>query len=284
MAVVTGLALAWAAWLRFGPGPTPEPPTVGGAPPSSVLRLLDPNTSEPLRLPLTGPARRVVWVSFWSAAAPGSRADLTGLQAAWSRLKARPRFVMAAAAIEADRPAAVREAAAAAGATLPVYLAPPETRRAFGAGPENLPLHLLIDETGRVGAVARGGDSPTLTRLADQAERWLDELEPLGRARFARSRDAGRVIGGDLLRRVDVGLVDAHATKLRPVISHRKLLGVTLLEFHHGAGHLVNGPHEPHAEGAHRGIVRLPHPARHLVHPPVSREDRPVVDLVGRDV
>ena len=34
-----------------------------------------------------------------------------------------------------------------------------------------------------------------LTRLADQAERWLDELEPLGRTWFARLEPPEGVFG-----------------------------------------------------------------------------------------
>jgi hypothetical protein len=48
-----------------------------------------------------------------------------------------------------------------------------------------LPLHVLIDESGCVAAVAHGRDNSSLSRLADQAERWLDDMEPLGRTRFA---------------------------------------------------------------------------------------------------
>ena len=59
----------------------------------------------------------------------------------------------------------------------------------------SLPLHLLIDESGRIAALARGGDDAMLTRLADQAERWLDELEPLGRTWFARLEPPEGVFG-----------------------------------------------------------------------------------------
>jgi len=192
MALVTSVAIVWAFWLRFAPGNAPrvEPPAVGSSPPA--LRLLDRETSRPISPGLIGPRGRVVWLTFWSAATASGRADLPGLESVWARLKARPRFVMAAAAVESDRPEAVRSALAGVKATLPVYLAPPETRRAFGAeAVANLPLHLLIDESGKVGAIAHGGGDATLSRLADQAERWLDELEPLGRTRFARREPSG---------------------------------------------------------------------------------------------
>jgi hypothetical protein len=181
MALVTSLALAGAAWMRFGPAPASEPPGVGTlAPP---LRLLDPATSEPLVL--LGLRGKVIWLTFWSADSPSARADLVALDRVWNRLRARPKFAMAAVAIEAEHPDRVRAMLAEMKARLPVYLAPAETRRAFGATGSHVPFHLLFDETGRVGAVARGGAPGVLDRLARQAEQWLDELEPLGPTRFA---------------------------------------------------------------------------------------------------
>ncbi len=187
MALVTAVAIVWAGWLRFGPAPPTEPPAVGT--PAPALRLLDPATSEPLVL--LGLRDKVVWVTFWSAGPPTGRTDLAELEAVWARFGSHPRFAMAALAVESDRPELLRAAAEAANATLPTYLAAPETRRSFGAGPRHLPLHVLIDPTGRVGAVAQGRGPAALTRLADQAGRWLDELGPSGKARFAR-RYAGK--------------------------------------------------------------------------------------------
>ncbi|MFO0950679.1 MAG: alpha-L-fucosidase [Isosphaeraceae bacterium] len=186
MAAVTSFALVSAGWVwlnnqRRGEG---EPPAVGKRPP--VLRLLDAGTSAPLPPGQVGPRGKLVWVTFWSAAGDEGRADLTGLDSVWRRLRSRSRFAMAVAAVETDRPELVRKALDASGATVPVYLATPETLRSFGAEPgSTLPLHVLLDEEGKVATLARGGGEAQLDRLAGMAERWLDELDPLGRFRFA---------------------------------------------------------------------------------------------------
>jgi hypothetical protein len=181
MATVTVAALAWVVWLRLGPPKFGEPPAVGSVAPP--LRLLDVETGEPLVL--LGLRGKVVWVVFWSADSPSARGDLARLDRAYRRLRGFSRFMMMAAAVEATEPDRVDAVLAAAKGTPPVYLASPETRRAFGAG--ELPLHVLIDEEGLVAAVATGMSPDVLSRLGDQAERRLDDLEPLGRARFARA-------------------------------------------------------------------------------------------------
>jgi hypothetical protein len=186
MALVTTVMLAWAAWLRFGPPPAPEAPAVGASAPA--LRLVDLSTSEPLVL--LGLKGKVVWITFFSVAAPPPANDLTALEAVWKRFKLRPRFAMAALDVESDRPDRLRAAVAAAGTTMPTYLAAPETCRAFGVDLGRLPLHILLDPSGRVAAVAQGRGAPTLNRLGDQAERWLDEVEPLGKTRFASASES----------------------------------------------------------------------------------------------
>jgi hypothetical protein len=70
-------------------------------------------------------------------------------------------------------------------ATLPVYLADPETCRRFQVGKENQPLHFLSDAQGRIAAIARGGDEGTIHRLEARVWRWLEELDPIGNTRFA---------------------------------------------------------------------------------------------------
>jgi hypothetical protein len=186
VALTTVVALSWFGWRRFGPGPAAEPPGIGVVPPP--LRLLDADTGEPLVL--LGLKGKVVWVAFWSAESAAGRSDLSALGRVWERFKARRRFAMVAVAVDAGPADGLREALAAARPRPPTYRATPETRRAFGATGRDLPIHLLIDETGRVAAVARGGGTDTLARLAEQAERRLDELEPFGDARFARSSGA----------------------------------------------------------------------------------------------
>jgi hypothetical protein len=128
---------------------------------------------------------KVVWVVFWSAEASSGRTCLAELAAAVKRLEAHRRFAVVTAAVEAGHPGRVRATVAAHGVDLPVYLAAPETRRQFGAENADPPLHVLIDADGRVLAMARGAGRPTLERIAEQAGRRLDELDPLGPTRFA---------------------------------------------------------------------------------------------------
>ena len=148
LAGVTVLALAWTAWLRFGPEAAIEPPGVGT--PAPLIRLLDPATSEPLVSP--GLHGRVVWLAFCAADGPTGESDVAALQRVWTRLKDRPRFTLLAATVGSPP----RLSQAATRPSMPIYLASPETRRAFGADGRHLPLHVLVDETGRVGAVAQG--------------------------------------------------------------------------------------------------------------------------------
>lgn len=178
MALVAGVAVAWTVWIRFGSDADVEPPRVGAAFPP--LRLLDANTAQPVVL--FGLRGRVVWVTFWSASSPSGLAELDRV---WDRLGSRRGFSMVAAAVDAPSAGRIRTLVDRAKTSLPVYLAAPETRRAFGVTARNVPLHLLIDESGQVGAVAQGASRDTFARLVAQAERWLDEMEPLGKTRFA---------------------------------------------------------------------------------------------------
>src|SRR3954471_10941954 len=181
MATVTAVALASTLWLKLGPAPANEPPGVGATAPA--LRLIDASTAKPVVL--IGLRGRLVWLAFWSGRSPTARSDLAGLGVVWDRLKGHPRFAMVAAAVDADDPAGARRVVDATGARLPFYLATPEMCRAYGAEASRLPMHVLIDEDGRVGAVARGRGTETLERLARQAEDRLERLEPMGNTRFA---------------------------------------------------------------------------------------------------
>ena len=178
MALITSVALAWAAWLHFGPPPAPEPPSPGSFPPP--LRLLDADDGEPVVLLGRG---KVVWLTFWSAASPSAATDLAQLERSRSALKGRRAFLPVLAAVDADTPERLLVARERSEAGLPVYVAPPEVRRAFGVG--SPPLHVLLDSDGRVSAVAAGWGDATLERLARRAQAALDELEPSGRVRFA---------------------------------------------------------------------------------------------------
>ncbi len=153
------------------------------------MRLIDPETSEPVVL--VGLNSKVVWVVFWSAAAPSGRSCLAELESATKRLRSHRSFAMVTAAIESDDPTAVRRAVEASGVNLPAYLAAPETRRRFRAEVADPPLHILIDAGGRVLAMARG-DGPTIGRIAEVARRRLEELDPVGETRFAARADQER--------------------------------------------------------------------------------------------
>jgi hypothetical protein len=179
MVVITLGTLGTTAWMRLGPPRAAPTPSVGAVAPP--LRLLEPDSGEPVVL--LGLHGRVVWVTFWTARSPSGRSVLTSLNRVWARFRARSKFTMVAAAVEADDPALVRAAVAEAGVDVPVFLAAPETRRAFGAG--DVPLHVVLDEGGRVAAIASGLAEGTLTRLSELVGRRLDDLEPFGGRHFA---------------------------------------------------------------------------------------------------
>jgi hypothetical protein len=183
MLLVTVAALAGAAWLRFGRSSASEPPAVVVSAEAPPLRLNDLETSEPVVL--AGLNTKVVWVVFWSAGASSGRSCLAELETASRRLRMHRRFAMVTAAVEIDDPAAVRVAVRNADFKLPTYLAGAETRQRFHAENADPPLHVLIDAGGRVLAMARGDDPPTVGRIAEEARRRLEEIDPLGETRFA---------------------------------------------------------------------------------------------------
>jgi hypothetical protein len=186
MALVTVAALLGAAWLRSVP--TTNPITVGDRAP--LLQLIDLDSAEPLVM--AGLKGKVVWIVFWSAEEPGAASTLAAIVRASSRIKTHRLFSLVTAAVESGGADRVRAAVAESGVELPVYLASPESRRRFGAEKTGPPLHVLIDALGQVVAIARGAGQATLDRLADQAKRQLDELDPLGNTRFARRLDSLR--------------------------------------------------------------------------------------------
>jgi hypothetical protein len=184
MGLVTILVVACAAWLRFAPSSLIEPPAVGSALPP--LRLLDLQSSEPLVL--LGLKGKIIWVVFWSPDTQTGRAVLPQLEKAWRRLRSHGRFSMVAVAVDRAQSESARKAMAEIHATLPVYLATPETRRRFGVQDADPPLHLLIAERGQVAALAKGAGQETIDRLASQARARLDELDPMRNTRFASAR------------------------------------------------------------------------------------------------
>jgi hypothetical protein len=104
---------------------------------------------------------------------------------------------MVTAAVESGDPKRVREVVAQSGVELPVYLASPDSLRRFSAPSADPPLNVLVDADGQIIAMARGAGDSMLDRLADQAKRLLDELDPMGNTRFAER--AGSVRSGDAL-------------------------------------------------------------------------------------
>jgi hypothetical protein len=181
MAAITVLLVAGACYLRFGRAAGAEPPAIGEAMPP--LRLLDLQTSESLLL--LGQKGKIVWIVFWSADSVSGPAGVAALEKVWKRFKPQRRFSLVTAAVDAEHPERVRAALAAIHASLPVYLAAPETRRRFAAGSADPPLHVLVSPEGHIAAMARGGGPETVQRLAAQVQGWLDDLDPLGNTWFA---------------------------------------------------------------------------------------------------
>ncbi len=180
MALVTLAASLGALWFYFGRHPGDAPLVVGSQAP--LLQLTDLETSEPLLL--AGMHGKVVWIVFWSAGSTTGPASLPVFERAWKGLKGHRRFGMAAAAVDSE-PARVRAAVASSGVDIPVYLASPESRRRYRAEKADPPLNVLLDAEGQVAAIARGTAPQTIDRIARQADRLLQELDPLGRVRFA---------------------------------------------------------------------------------------------------
>ena len=181
MAAVTVLALLAFLWFRYSSSTRGRSLAVGD--PAPLLRLIDLDSSEPvLVLGLKG---KVVWIVFWSAEAGDAPKTLAAIGRASSTIRAHRKFSMFVAAVGASKPDRVRAAAAEAGGELPVYLASAESILRFDAEQADPPFHVLIDENGQIIAMARGAGSGTLDRLADQAKRRLDELDPHGTTRFA---------------------------------------------------------------------------------------------------
>ena len=52
------------------------------------------------------------------------------------------------------------------------------------------PLHLLVDGEGRIAALFGAGQD-AINRLAAQVQSWLEEMDPLGKTRFAKTNPAG---------------------------------------------------------------------------------------------
>ncbi len=114
------------------------------------------------------------------------QASLSKLEGVWKRLKSHRRFTMATAAINSDQPVGCVELAMThRSASRCVFTT------CFGAELADPPLHLLVDGEGRIAALVRGAGQDAINRIAAQVQRWLEEMEPLGNTRFARTNPAG---------------------------------------------------------------------------------------------
>jgi hypothetical protein len=110
---------------------------------------------------------------------------LTAIARASNRIRTHRRFSLVTAAVSSGLPERVRATVAESGVDLTVYLASADILRRFAAEKADPPLNVLADADGHVIAIARGAGDATLERLADQAKRELDELDPMGNTRFA---------------------------------------------------------------------------------------------------
>jgi hypothetical protein len=135
---------------------------------------------------LAGLKGNVVWVVFWSAETPGAPSTLAAIARASKQIRTHRRFSLVTAAVETGDADRVRAAIAKSGVDLPVYLLGPESRRQYAVDNAEPPLQILIDAEGNIATIASGAGQATIDRIADQAKRQLDELDPLGNIRFAR--------------------------------------------------------------------------------------------------
>jgi hypothetical protein len=181
LATVTVAALLGAAWLKSASLTNRSPLAVGDRVP--VLQLIDLDSGEPVLM--AGLKGKVVWIVFWSADGPSASSRLTAIARASIRIRTHRRFSLVTAAVSSGQPERVRAAVAESGIDLPVYLASPDSLRRFAAEKADPPLNVLVDADGHVIAIARGAGDATLERLADQAKRELDVLDPMGNTRFA---------------------------------------------------------------------------------------------------
>lgn len=186
MACVTTVVLCAVAWHAFGPTPPPPPPSVGMSAPA--LRLRDRSTNEPQFW--MAPRGRITWLSFVRLNHKQGAADLATLDRCWRKFQARESF--SALAIVCDD-GAIPEAL-----ELPIALASEVTRQTFmRSGQEVQMLHYLIDQEGKIVAIARGTGA-TLDRLITLTEERLKFLEPVDRTRFAAEiGEDPRSIGGN---------------------------------------------------------------------------------------
>ncbi len=173
MAVATTAIIMIVAWRAFGPTPLPPPPSVGMHIPA--LRLRDPTTREPqFWMAARG---RVTWLSFLTLKHPNGPTDLIELNRIWRKFRTRESFSSLAILCDDGPVPDVPQ--------MPLASATDATRREF-LRPETdaAMLHYLIDEEGKIVAIARGTGA-ALDRLIMLAEERLKFLEPVDRSKFA---------------------------------------------------------------------------------------------------
>ena len=176
------IAISGYGWLTGGQTgkPAAERPAVASVPPP--LHLIDPVTGEPVVL--IGLKGKVVWVSFISTTSKDAQADYDALSQVWKGLRPHQKFAMAAVASPTVDRTHIARLIGQASDRVPTYIASKETALAFGVDSSPLPFHLILDPTGKVAAI---GGQGLIQRLAKDATRWLDEIEPSGWTRFARA-------------------------------------------------------------------------------------------------
>ncbi len=183
----TVIFLLGSAWIRFGPKEKPPSLVVGDIAP--LIRLNDLEGQEPIVM--LGLRNRVLWLTFWSVKSPEDRRDFRQLERIWKRFEGDPGFALLVSAIATDDPRGVHSEVASKRLKFPVYLASPETCRDFGAEPEELPLHFIIDADGRILAISHGRRDGSLDQLEELVRSRLKMRNPAGGSRFAMTGPPG---------------------------------------------------------------------------------------------
>jgi hypothetical protein len=197
LVMVTIIFLIGSCWIRFGTSTNRPSLAVGDLAPSLHLRDLN---GEPLIV--LGLWGKVVWLTFWSATSREGLIVVDRLDQIWRGLDKEGGFASFSLVIDDVEPEIVRDLIATRSLRLPAYLASAETCRDYGAAAGDLPLHVVINDDGRILAITRGSD---LEEIEEMVKARLRVLHSAGGALFAAiaSRDARSgtdVVGGAMER------------------------------------------------------------------------------------
>ena len=151
------------------------------------LKLRDPSTNEPQFW--TAARGHVTWLSFLTLKHPRGSSDLIELNRIWRELQSRSAFSgLAIVCDDGPIPALI---------DMPLANATDATRQAFLRPETDLAmLHYLIDEEGKIIAIARGSGA-ALDRLLLLARDRLKFLEPVDQSKFAFLASRQKVIHVD---------------------------------------------------------------------------------------